>query len=71
MTISAETKDLYAPVPDETPAIEVARLAEKAKEIGHWRRLLHLYGGHRSDCTVFDEKALPPICSCGFERAFD
>lgn len=49
----------------------VRRAAEQAREIGHWRRLLLLYGQHDGSCAAVLPVDPRPECDCGFAQVFD
>lgn len=48
---------------------QVYRAAREANSVGHWRRLLAIYGDHVPSCAV--RHGLGELCDCGWDEQWE
>ena len=53
----------------DLPAVRQAR--QDASDIGHWRRIVALYGDHLEACAIRRPDEQAGGCDCGFAQAFE
>lgn len=73
----SETNSTPAPGPaklDTSDLAAVRTAVEQARAIGHWRRLLSIFGAHLPGCETLahpdDGRMAGMYCNCGFVDAF-
>lgn len=55
---------------DRADLATVRKAIAEARAIGHWRRILAIYGDHLDECATRRLFAGTPSCDCGWAEAF-